>query len=53
MVWTLSVLSGPHRLGVGAGVGEAADQLMRLNNWSAMTGEMHSWDAYRYMTQGY
>lgn len=39
--------------GAGAGAGEAADQLMRLNTWSAMTGEMHSWDAYRYMTQGY
>lgn len=31
----------------------ATNQLMRLNNWSAMTGEMHSWESYRYMTQGY
>ncbi|MDO5621581.1 MAG: hypothetical protein Q4G24_08945 [Paracoccus sp. (in: a-proteobacteria)] len=36
-----------------AGAGAAANQLMRLNNWSAMTGEMHSWESYRYMTQGY
>lgn len=30
----------------------AAGQLMRLNNWSAMTGESSSWESYRYMTQG-
>lgn len=39
--------------GSAAGLGAAATQLMRLNNWSAMTGEMHSWESYRYMTQGY
>lgn len=33
--------------------GDMANQMMRLNNWSAMTGETHSWDAYRYSTQGY
>ncbi|MFI0397141.1 hypothetical protein [Paracoccus jiaweipingae] len=36
-----------------AALGAATNQLMRLNNWSAMTGEMHSWESYRYMTQGY
>lgn len=39
--------------GGGGGMGAAATQLMRLNNWSAMTGEMTSWESYRYMTQGY
>ncbi|SMO45720.1 hypothetical protein [Paracoccus laeviglucosivorans] len=39
--------------GSTAGMGAAANQLMRLNNWGAMTGEMHSWDSYRYMTQGW
>lgn len=39
--------------GSAAGMSAAANQLMRLNNWSAMTGEMHSWESYRYMTQGY
>lgn len=33
--------------------GSAADQLSRLNNWSASTGEMSSWDSYRAMTQGW
>lgn len=37
----------------GGGMGASATQLMRLNNWSAMTGEMSSWESYRYMTQGY
>lgn len=39
--------------GGGDVIGAMTDQLMRLNNWSAMTGEMHSWESYRYMTQGY
>ncbi|MEA3221486.1 hypothetical protein [Immundisolibacter sp.] len=38
--------------GAAAGAGAAADQLMRLNNWGAMTGEMHSWESYRHMTEG-
>lgn len=36
-----------------SGGGAAANQLMRLNNWGAMYGEMHSWRSYRYMTQGF
>lgn len=28
-------------------------QLMRLNNWGAATGEMSSWESYRYSTEGY
>lgn len=36
-----------------AAQGAAASQLMRLNNWGVMTGEMHSWESYRYMTEGH
>ena len=32
---------------------ETENQLMRLNNWSASEQEMHSWEAYRYSTEGY
>lgn len=39
--------------GGGGGMNEMFWQQYRLNNWSAMTGEMYSWDSYRYMTQGY
>ncbi|WP_157115348.1 hypothetical protein [Paracoccus contaminans] len=35
------------------GLTGGATQLQRLNNWSAMTGEMHSWESYRYSTQGW
>lgn len=41
-------------VGQGApGFAGGATQLQRLNNWSAMTGEMHSWESYRYSTQGW
>lgn len=39
--------------GGGGDLSGAALQLFRLNNWSASEGEMHSWEAYRYSTQGY
>lgn len=50
---TLVARAAASRGGGGVGIGGAATQLMRLNNWSAMTGEMSSWESYRYMTQGY
>ncbi|WBU57174.1 hypothetical protein [Paracoccus sediminicola] len=36
-----------------SGMSSAANQLMRLNNWGAGSYEMHSWESYRYMTQGF
>lgn len=39
--------------GTAGGAGAAAGQLMRLNNWGVMTGEMHSWESFRYMTEGH
>ncbi|AGT08887.1 hypothetical protein JCM7686_1786 [Paracoccus aminophilus JCM 7686] len=36
----------------GPGLTPATEALMRLNAWSAASGEMHSWDAHRALTQG-
>lgn len=38
---------------MGGGMDAVTLQYFRLNNWSAQTNEMSSWESYRYMTQGY